>query len=205
MRKLFSLTASEVAGAIGIGYKSPFMTWKQKTGQAPEDNLESNPFVQHGIENEDVARFEFQCFMALDLPDYTLEQPGITVYRNDTRFAASLDNLATSPDGRHRVVVEYKCPRQLYGTVPHHYMIQIQLQMEFAEAEQAYFWCWSMDQSEYFVVDRNREFLNKWLYPKMLEFTNKLDNKQFFQPQRMPAGLKEKLKLELEGYFPEIY
>lgn len=203
----FDLTASEAAAAVGVSkYKTPFKLWKQKNKIEPEDDLENNPYVQYGIQNEDKAREEFEIFMCLDLPEYSLVQPGITVYRNDTRFAASLDNLAISnKDPSKRVVVEYKCPKALYGTVPPHYMVQIQIQMEYADAEEAYFWCWSPARSEYFVVKRNQDFFDKWLYPKMLEFVNKLSNTTNFEPKRMAPGRRDQLIAELQAYFPDIY
>lgn len=202
---MFDLTASEAAAAVGVcDWKSPYKLWRQKKGHEPEDNFENNPYVQHGIEHEDVARFEFSCFMALELPEYALRQPGLTVYRNDTRFAASLDNLAHGPDFE-RVVIEYKCPTEPYGTVPHRYMIQIQIQMEFADADVAYFWVWTAKITEYFIVKRNKTFFDKWLFPKMIDFVTKLNDNHDFEPKKMPRGRRNILKKEIESYFPDIY
>ena len=59
-RKL-GVTASEAAIIMNESpYMTPWRLWAEKVGLAEPDDLSKNPFVQYGIEHEDVARREFE-------------------------------------------------------------------------------------------------------------------------------------------------
>lgn len=206
-RKNFDVTASEAASAIGVSdYKTPYKLWKQKKRIEPEDDLDNNPNVKWGIQNEPEARFEFELgILSEEYPDYYLTQPGITVYRKDPRFAASLDNLAIKKDDSDRFIIEYKCPQKLYGKeIPLEYMIQIQCQMEFANCDKCYLHVWRPDASEYTVVHRNKEFFSNFVYPRLALFSTYLKGMDYPQKRRS-KGEKEALRVEAKSYFPDIY
>jgi putative phage-type endonuclease len=208
-RDQFDLNGSDVAAAVGVGFKSPQKLWREKKGIEEPENLDNNPIVQWGVEKEPEARWEFEAgFLLNDLPGYVMTQPGITVYREDPRYAASLDNLVFDPEDPDnpdkRIVVEYKCPVNHYPFVPIHYMVQVQVQMEYANANSAYFYVWRPDRSVFTIVKRNKKFFDKFLYPKMRKFSLKLNDEQY-TPARAPNGEKERLRNEIMSYFPEVY
>jgi putative phage-type endonuclease len=203
-RERFDVNGSEAAAATRVNkYKSLARLWKEKKKIMPPEDLDDNPVVQWGVDNEETARFEFQCMMALDYPDYELTQPGITAYAKDMRYAASLDNLAICKKTGKKFVVEYKCPQALYNEVPVHYMIQIQCQMEYADADFCFLWVWRPEMTRYWVIDRNQLFFDRWIYPKLVDFSNKLASN--VEPPRMRPGERERLIEEVKSFFPEVY
>jgi putative phage-type endonuclease len=55
------VTASEAAIIMNDSpYMTPWRLWAEKVGLAEPDDLSKNPFVQYGIEHEDVARRAFE-------------------------------------------------------------------------------------------------------------------------------------------------
>lgn len=209
-RQAFDLGGSDIAAAINISKrKTPQKLWREKKGIDEPENLDNNPFVQWGIENEENARWEFTTsFMLTDYPGWTICQPGITVYKEDPRYAVSLDNLmfdAEDPDNPDkRMVIEYKCPTQHYAFIPLEYMVQIQVQMEFANANSGYFYVWRPDISVYTEVPRNKKCFDEFIYPRMKEFSRMLKREEY-TPARSPNGEKDRLRAKFMSYFPTFY
>jgi hypothetical protein len=201
------LNGSDFAAATGVSrYKAPHKLWRVKRGIDPEENLDDVPAVQFGVQNEPEARWEFEAYLlGTEYPTYSLTQPGLTVYKLDPRFAVSLDNLAIDAEGDPRFVVEYKCREQHRGpypeVVPLEYLVQIQVQMEFADVNMGYLYVYRPEGSEFIRINRNKDFFDDFIYPKVKQFVQP----NYEPPKRMPNGSRDKLRAEVMSYFPEIY
>jgi len=129
------ITASEAAAALGI---KPFVGFKG----SPRDELMNTKLnkprnltgmaMQHGIHYEAEA-----CDHAMKLLGKKNIEFGLLVHPEFPWLAASPDGITT--DG---CCVEIKCPLRrkiLPGVVPHHYVPQIQVQMEVCDLEETLF------------------------------------------------------------------
>lgn len=124
------LTASDAASALDI---KPYPSYrgspraellKKKVTDAPVNNM----FVAHGQKYEDEAR------------DWAASAMGETVLDVGLVRHATLPWLAASPDGVtvSGKLMEIKCPlkRQIQpGVIPHHYLPQVQVQMEVCDVD----------------------------------------------------------------------
>lgn len=95
------VSASEAAIIMNDSpYMTPWRLWAEKVGLAAPDDLSKNPFVQHGIENEDVAR---QAFEGLHPGEVAL--PVCAESSVESVMRASFDGLISL-----KRPVELKCP-----------------------------------------------------------------------------------------------
>lgn len=127
--------ASETAAVMGL---SPWMTphelWLIKTGRKV---VEETVAMRHGTEMEPAARAAFEEQTGL------IMQPQVVV---DGEYSASLDGITLNGD----TLLEVKCPykgtvSELWqtvktGTVPEHYLMQVQHQLMVSGAGLAYLW-----------------------------------------------------------------
>ena len=137
-RRKTLMTASDAAGALGIpafeGQRGDIRA--SLIHQKVYTTFKGNMFTRHGSENEDMVRDR----LAEIVGDEPLEF-GLLVH-------PTLDWLGASPDGifrRSGSMIEIKCPykrRIEPGHVPHHYMPQIQTQMEVCSLVTCYFVQW---------------------------------------------------------------
>ncbi|AGE57767.1 hypothetical protein ATCVNTS1_776R [Acanthocystis turfacea Chlorella virus NTS-1] len=129
------ITASEAASAMNV---KPFAGFKG----SPREELMLTKLnkprsftgmaMQHGIAYEDEA-----CAFAMDKLGKKHLEFGLIVHKDYPWLAASPDGLTT--DG---LCVEIKCPTRrkiIPGVVPHHYIPQIQVQMEVCDVEETIF------------------------------------------------------------------
>lgn len=124
------LTASDAAAALGV---KPYASYRgspkaELVARKAIDAPIANMFVVHGQKYEDEAR------------DWAAAAMGETVVDVGLVRHSSLDWLAASPDGvtLSGKLVEIKCPlkRKIQpGVVPHHYVPQIQVQMEVCDID----------------------------------------------------------------------
>lgn len=128
------LTASDVASALGV---KPYASYR---GDIREDTLikklENKPFgnmfTAHGQKYEDEARDMMAGVLGERVLDF-----GLLLH-------PSLPWLAASPDGVTHTghLIEIKCPLKrkiVPGEVPHHYLPQVQVQLEVCDLPSAYF------------------------------------------------------------------
>lgn len=132
------MTASDAAGALGIpaydGQRGNIRA--NLLHQKVYGTFKGNMFTRHGSENEDMVRDR----LAEIVGDEPLEF-GLLVH-------PTLDWLGASPDGifrRSGAMIEIKCPYKRRidpGHVPHHYVPQVQVQMEVCDLDMCFFVQW---------------------------------------------------------------
>jgi len=138
------MTASVCAAALGI---KPFDSF---VGDPRQDAIintvhrkfRGNMATRHGQKYEDYVRERFDEIMGTTTKEY-----GLIVHAYIHGPERGLPWLAASPDGLTEcgALVEIKCPykRQIRpGHVPHHYMPQIQCQLEVLDMDLCYFVEW---------------------------------------------------------------
>lgn len=127
--------ASETAAVMGVSpWQTPYELWLIKTGRKVTIETEA---MRHGTAIEPAARAAFEVESGF------IMQPLVMV---DGNYSASLDGITLSGD----IIVEIKCPykgqtSELWqtvhkGSVPAHYMLQVQHQLMVSNAKQAYLW-----------------------------------------------------------------
>jgi putative phage-type endonuclease len=130
------LTASDAAAALGI---RPYESYRQDPREElmkRKLGLVASSFgsaaMQHGVDNEDVARRIYCERTGEDVREY-----GLVIHRDHPWLGASPDGVTRS--GK---LVEIKCPvsREVVpGYVPEHYVPQIQVCMEVLDLEETIF------------------------------------------------------------------
>lgn len=133
--------ASETAAVMGVSpWQTPYELWLVKTGR--KVTVET-PAMRHGTATEPAARAAFERESGL------IMQPLVMV---DGAYSASLDGITLAGD----TIVEIKCPykgqtSELWqtvhtGSVPAHYMLQVQQQLMVSKAKHAYLWVYDGQQ-----------------------------------------------------------
>jgi putative phage-type endonuclease len=125
--------ASETPAVLGASpWMTPYELWLIKTGRKV---VEETAPMRHGTAMEPYARAAFEEYTGL------IMQPQVVV---DGEYSASLDGITLSGD----TLVEIKCPfkgqsSELWqtvksGTVPEHYILQVQHQLMVSQARRAH-------------------------------------------------------------------
>ncbi len=133
--------ASETAAVMGVSpWQTPYELWLVKTGRKVTVETEA---MRHGTATEPAARAAFEQESGL------IMQPLVIV---DGEYSASLDGITLACD----TIVEIKCPyrgqtSELWqtvhtGSVPAHYMLQVQHQLMVSKAKHAYLWVYDGQQ-----------------------------------------------------------
>jgi putative phage-type endonuclease len=146
-RKLYR-NASETAAVMGMSpWQTPYELWLVKTGRKVTVETEA---MRHGTATEPAARAEFELESGL------IMQPLVIV---DGDYSASLDGITLAGD----TIVEIKCPykgqtSELWqtvhtGSVPAHYMLQVQHQLMVSKAKHAYLWVYDGQQGIGLTID----------------------------------------------------
>lgn len=162
------MTASVCASALGI---KPFESF---TGDPRADAIantvyrkfKGNVATRWGCDHEDEVRDRFDAIMGKKSLDF-----GLVRHSDVPRVGDRYDWLAASPDGitTDGEMVEIKCPyrRQIVeGEVPHHYLPQVQVQLEVCDLDVCYFVQWQpadkcdggVEVFDITVVERDREW-----------------------------------------------
>lgn len=115
------ITASSAAAAIGEGHfenKKDFILKKCGKGK----KFTGNKYTEWGVKYEQVATRLYEL-----RTNTTIHEFGVLPHPTYSFLGASPDGISTKG-----VMLEIKCPysRKITGIVPHHYWIQIQLQLE---------------------------------------------------------------------------
>ena len=133
--------ASETAAVMGLSpLQTPYELWLVKTARKVTVETEA---MRHGTATEPAARATFEQESGL------IMQPLVMV---DGDYSASLDGITLAGD----TIVEIKCPfrgqtSELWqtvhtGSVPAHYMLQVQHQLMVSKARHAYLWVYDGQQ-----------------------------------------------------------
>ena len=166
------LTASSLASAIG---KCHFTTREELLLSKIEDKpYISNPITEWGVKYEDIAILFYEELYNVKVLDF-----GLIPHPKFNAFGASPDGICDDTGNDEYVgrMVEIKCPpkRKFTKTVPPHYMMQVQGQLEVCDLDHCDFFQVKLedydDYEEYekdiFIADENvmpgRTYLN---YPK---------------------------------------
>tara|TARA_Y100000996_G_scaffold249265_1_gene196028 strand:- start:1461 stop:2168 length:708 start_codon:yes stop_codon:yes gene_type:complete len=166
------LTASDAASAIGVNkYETPYQLLLRKCGKGPV--FTGNEATRHGEKYEDEARIIYE-----ERHNEVVHELGLCPHPNYSFLGGSPDGVSES--GK---LIEIKCPmmRSIDGTVPEHYMPQLQLCMDILDLEEADFIQYKPEEltwpkpSEFVVtnVKRDREWFAKYM-PVMRDFWDKV-------------------------------
>jgi len=127
--------ASETAAVMGLSpWQTPHELWLVKTGRKI---VEETAPMRHGTAMEPVARAAFEETTGM------IMQPQVVV---DGLYSASLDGITLQGDTMLEVKVPFRGQiSELWqtiksGTVPEHYMLQVQHQLMVSGAARAYLW-----------------------------------------------------------------
>jgi putative phage-type endonuclease len=146
------MTASDAAGALGI----PAWTGQRNVRenllkQKVSGTFTGNHMTRHGQAYEDVVRDRFADILGVRCYDV-----GLLVHEKYPWLGASPDGVTDSG-----ALIEIKCPykrQPIAGHPPHHYIPQMQTQLEVANLDYCYFVQWmpdwlSPDGKEIFTID----------------------------------------------------
>ena len=154
------MTASDAAGALGIpAFKGQRNVRDSLLKQKVSGTFTGNHMTRHGQDSEDQVRE--RAMVALGEIAWEV---GLVVHPELTWLGASPDGVTNT--GR---LIEIKSPykrKPLPGLVPHHYIPQIQVQLECTDLDECYFCEWqpshlAVDGQEVFsitVVERDRQW-----------------------------------------------
>lgn len=135
-------------------YKTRWRLWAEKTGYAKEVDLSMNPLVRNGVENEDLARREFEKV----INDILL--PACVQSSSNPLLRASLDGLSSD-----RKPAELKCPSETVwndvcfnGTNSKAYQLyypQVQHQLLVTGAQEGWLVFYFNGEIKYFLIARD--------------------------------------------------
>lgn len=149
------LTASLFASAIGIGYDSRQKLWRQLTGR--EERFQGNANTQWGSDHEKDAITAYEVATG-DMVMYSGKRQQFLIHDEHDWLGCTPDGIIYK--GQESLILEAKCPSsmELYGTIPDHYMPQLQGQMEISGLKKAHFVCWTPEKLEVFEVEKNQDY-----------------------------------------------
>lgn len=188
-RRREHLTASQIASACGENpYESPIMALRRKVGTVP--SFTGSAATEHGNKYEDVAIEKYERQTGRKVISFGLMD---SLNENEDWLAGSPDGITSC--GR---LIEVKCPyrRKPNGTVPSHYVHQIQTLMhilklevcDFIEYVPAGVW-----QEEIFtVVEVRRDHFFWWrIFPKLVRFWDQVKTKRAEGAEKLQEELLE--------------
>ena len=162
------LTASSVASAIG---KCHFTTRDELIlSKIIAKPFESNPITEWGVKYEDVAIQFYQ-----ELYDTKVLDFGLIPHPELDIFGASPDGICDDNGNKEYLsrMVEIKCPpkRKFTKTVPHHYWMQMQGQLEVCDLDECDFFQVKFQEYENFDEYTKDVFnVDETLYPGRTQF-----------------------------------
>ena len=136
-RRKTLITASDCAGALGIpafcGQRGDIRAELIKS--KCHNVFKGNMFTRHGCENEDMVRDRAMAVLGMKVLEF-----GLLVHPQLAWLGASPDGVTTCGN-----LIEIKCPykrQPIPGEIPHHYMPQVQVQLEVCDLDLCYFVEW---------------------------------------------------------------
>jgi len=156
------LTASDAASAIGVNkYETPHQLLLRKCGKGPV--FTGNEATRHGEKYEDEARILYE-----ERHNEVVHELGLCPHPKYSFLGGSPDGVSES--GK---LVEIKCPmmRDIDGSVPEHYMPQLQFYMFIANVDFCYFsnlfgnrkWdCVKVQKDNNYIISMNKTIKIFW-------------------------------------------
>lgn len=146
--------ASESAAVMGVSpWTTPYQLWLQKTGRATPHVTAA---MQRGTDLEPAARVAYEERTGLVMQPVVLQ---------DGAYSASLDGMTLDGD----LVLEIKVPMRgtrsdlwqdvLAGTVPQHYLVQVQHQLAVSGADHAHLWVYDGRQGILLDIPRDEDLM----------------------------------------------
>lgn len=151
------LTASSIAGAIG---KCHFSTREELLlGKIEEQPYEANPITEWGVKYEDIAIAFYEEMYNTKVLDF-----GMVPHPTFEAFGASPDGICDDTGNDEYVgrMVEIKCPpkRKFTKTVPPHYLMQVQGQLEVCDLDECDFFQVKIEEYDNFDEYCKDTFIN---------------------------------------------
>lgn len=151
------LTASSLAGAIG---KCHFSTREELLlGKIEDQPYEANPITEWGVKYEDVAIAFYEEMYNTKVRDF-----GMIPHPTFEAFGASPDGICDDTGNDEYVgrMVEIKCPpkRKFTKTVPPHYLMQVQGQLEVCDLDECDFFQVKIEEYDNFDGYSKDTFIN---------------------------------------------
>lgn len=151
------LTASSIAGAIG---KCHFSTREELLlGKIEEQPYEANPITEWGVKYEDIAIAFYEELYNTKVLDF-----GMIPHPTFEAFGASPDGICDDTGNDEYVgrMVEIKCPpkRKFTKTVPPHYLMQVQGQLEVCDLDECDFFQVKIEEYDNFDEYCKDTFIN---------------------------------------------
>ena len=151
------LTASSIAGAIG---KCHFSTREELLlGKIEEQPYEANPITEWGVKYEDIAIAFYEELYNTKVLDF-----GMIPHPTFEAFGASPDGICDDTGNDEYVgrMVEIKCPpkRKFTKTVPPHYLMQVQGQLEVCDLDECDFFQVKIEEYDSFDEYCKDTFIN---------------------------------------------
>ena len=148
--------ASESAAVLGASpWTTPYQLWLAKTGRSQTKVTHA---MQRGTELEPLARQAYEAQTGLVMEPLVME---------DGPYSASLDGMTLAGD----LVLEIKCPLRgtrsdlwldvRAGSVPEHYLIQVQHQLMVTGARKAHLWVFDGARGVLAQIDRNEALMQR--------------------------------------------
>lgn len=161
------LTATDIAGILGISRKHPEVIIKDKiTPYNKNEERIENEYMRFGKTFEPYAIDIFKKLKKLNVHEI-----GLVIHPFHKILGASPDGLVENG-----FLLEIKCPKIrkiIYGHIPKEYWVQMQIQMECTDTENCYFM-----ECQFNTIDDPTKFSD--IYHKDLEdrsvFSGKIDN-----------------------------
>lgn len=163
-------------------FKTPWRLYAEKLGLVLEQNLDNNPLIRVGIQQEPVALQRFEEKHDLMLLPLCGESERYPLMR------ASFDGLSDSNEP-----VEVKCPHETTfldvllnrenAEAYQLYWCQVQQQMLVADAQRGFLYFYHQGQEVEFEIARDESFLTELILTAM-EFWAKVKNRQ--EPEKDP-------------------
>jgi putative phage-type endonuclease len=186
MRKT-KLTASSLAGAIGhCHFHSRDELILDKIIEKP---FEPNPITEWGVKYEDVAILFYEELFNVKILDF-----GMVPHPDFEAFGASPDGICDETGSEDHIarMVEIKCPpkRKFTKTVPGHYLMQVQGQLEVCDLDECDFFQVKIEDydsyedycNDIFEIDGSiQDGRTKLNYPKGIVATFKKDGKLSYE------------------------
>lgn len=167
-----SVTASDAASCLGIGFDSLYTRWEQKMGLS---STKMNYAMSEGVRLEPIARDNLEQHFG-----FALESP---VYRhNDIDYMiASLDAYKA----KEHCLIEIKCgpgsfAKAQQGFIPDYYKSQCQHQLEVMELDKMHYYCFNGEKGILLDVYRDTPYIKRLLEEEK-KFWDCIDN--FLPPE----------------------
>jgi len=134
-------------------WKTPYQLWQEKVGVIEPPPM--NAAMRRGHEMEPLARAAFEMTIGEDV------YPQVKAHPDYPWMIASMDGLSLCG----KIAVEIKCPghqthmKAVEGSVPEHYMAQLQHQLAVCDLEYIYYYSFDGENGVMLKVERDDDYI----------------------------------------------